>query len=149
MAKDTSPLDPNPIPLRTKDWILINECKENWAFAPPNMTWVTPAQIACLGKLFDWKHIRRQGGGVPAKFIQTNDSVLAPLMQRGAVQKTAHSYYRLTEAGRRIYELNYYLNQHLNEAERQRIRDARDANQFREYGGSVSASQPAPHGYRK
>lgn len=139
MAYDTSPLNPAPKPTRSEDYVLVNECKGDWAFAPMSMILDSDAQMVVLGKLYDWKMIRQNEGGVPPKFLKTNDSTLAPLMKKALIKHVRYPYIRLTEMGRRVYELNYYMVKVRRDADRQRKREEREARQKFMYGDSLTA----------
>jgi hypothetical protein len=144
MPRNVSPLNPAPVPLRTADHILVNECDGNWEYAPnPMIHWVTPAIMQCLGRLYDWKYIRGYDDSVvPQKMLKTNDSVLAPLRQKNLIRRHRNSYYYITGMGRRVYELNYWRNLHYIEARREQMRERTAARRQFMYGNSLTEKVP-------
>ena len=105
--------------------------------------------MICLGKLYDWKLIRKQDGGVPQKMLKTNDSVLAPLRQRNLITINKFAYYRITEQGRRVYDLNYWRNKVFLDEHRERKRRELEARKTFRFGGSVNLSEPRQFNKRR
>jgi hypothetical protein len=110
---------------------------------------VTQAQMEVLGRLYDWKMIRQQEGGVPAKMLKTNDSTLAPLKQRQLIKVERNVYYRLTELGRRTYDLKYWHTKHTLDERRELVRERREARQQFMYGNSANLVDPRQFRGRK
>lgn len=96
---------------------------------------VTDAQLQCLGKLYDWAFIREYDDGVPQRFLGTNDQVLAPLRQKGLLKINRLTYFKITEMGRRVYDLNYWYRKERLDVERERRLALREAKQRFRYTG--------------
>ena len=135
--RNVTPLNPAPVPLKSKDWVLVNECSGEWTFAPRSLVLDSQAQTATLGKLYDWRFYRDRDDGVPAKFIGTNDSVLHPLLNRSLIKHKAGKY-RITSAGARVYVATYWVKEHWLERRREENRKRLAIRQDIYYRGSLN-----------
>lgn len=142
MPKNKSPL--HNFPISTKPFILVEarECGGDIRNAHPSMIIKSQAQMNALGKLYDWRIIRRQYSGVSLRFLATNDSAIAPLVQRSLVERRPSNLLSLTALGRRVYDLNYHLTLWRLERRREAMAEKLAARQKIYYGGSLNNTDP-------
>lgn len=142
MPKNKSPL--NNFPQSTKPFLLVEarECGGDIRNAHPSMIITSQAQMNALGKLYDWRIIRRQYSGVSLRFLGTNDSAIAPLVQRSLVLRRPSNLLSLTALGRRVYDLNYHLTLYKLDKRREARADKLEERRKIYYGGSLNNSDP-------
>lgn len=129
------------MPLRSKLTVLHAECEGQWEFIPRLMVVESTAQLAVLGKLYQWRYYRERYGGVPPRFIDTNDSALWPLIHRALISRKG-GYVGITPLGKRVYELNYWFREHYLELRREENRKRLEQRRLRYYQGSLTNTDP-------